>query len=280
MIIPRIKQDCDAVATHYDSLDSIYRLLWGEHLHHGLWLTGEETQQEAVLQLVDLLANRLHVEAGWEMCDVGCGYGAAAQLLADDWSAIVTGLTVSESQYRFALSKQKRTSNPRYLCRDWLNNCLPSSHFNAVYAIESSEHMVDKMKFCSECYRVLQPKGRLAIFSWLAKEKPNACEIRYLLEPICTESRLPGMVSLKEYQLILKDVGFKDIQFEELTNNVKKTWSICILRSVKAFFFYPEFRKYVLSNASTERCFWKTIFRIKMAYELGSLKYGLFTATK
>lgn len=31
------------VAGHYDALDVFYRDLWGERLHHGLWLTGRET---------------------------------------------------------------------------------------------------------------------------------------------------------------------------------------------------------------------------------------------
>ena len=33
----------EAVASHYDELDRFYRDIWGEHVHHGLWLRGEET---------------------------------------------------------------------------------------------------------------------------------------------------------------------------------------------------------------------------------------------
>ena len=40
------------VADHYDELDPFYREIWGEHVHHGLWESGKETIEEAVVNLV------------------------------------------------------------------------------------------------------------------------------------------------------------------------------------------------------------------------------------
>jgi hypothetical protein len=39
------------IARHYDSLDYFNRDIWGEHIHHGLWLDGGETPREAAEQL-------------------------------------------------------------------------------------------------------------------------------------------------------------------------------------------------------------------------------------
>jgi tocopherol O-methyltransferase len=36
----------DAVALHYDELDHFYRDVWGDHVHHGLWLRGDEAREE------------------------------------------------------------------------------------------------------------------------------------------------------------------------------------------------------------------------------------------
>ena len=47
--------------------------------------------------------------------------------------------------------------NPVYLLRDWLENGLPAASFDAVVAIESSEHMADKAAFFVEAARVLRP---------------------------------------------------------------------------------------------------------------------------
>src|SRR6186713_2311289 len=90
------------VASHYDELDHFYRDVWGEHVHHGLWLRGDETREQAVLQLTELVARNAEISAGTRVCDIGCGYGATARLLANR-GAKVTGVTVSPAQYKFAI---------------------------------------------------------------------------------------------------------------------------------------------------------------------------------
>ena len=280
MIFPKQMQTASKIAQHYDSLDGIYRSIWGDHLHHGLWITGNETVNEAVLQLVKLMVQKLTIKSEFHICDIGCGYGATASLLADQYNAYVTGITLSETQFNYAKAHYQKNSNPQYLLDDWLNNTLPSSTFDAAYSIESSEHMTDKQKFCNESYRVLRPGGKLAILAWLSKENPKNWEVQYLLEPICREGRLPSMGTIEEYRNLLLQAGFSDISYEDLTQNVKKTWNICLSRSLKAFFKDPEFRKYMFSKKSTDREFWKTVVRIKLAYDLGSMQYGIFTATK
>src|SRR5260221_14417163 len=98
MIIPNTVQTAEAVARHYDALDRFYREIWGEHVHHGLWRTGRESPLRAVEALTHLVAERLELRAGQSVCDVGCGYGGTARLLADRWDCDVTGLTLSEKQ--------------------------------------------------------------------------------------------------------------------------------------------------------------------------------------
>jgi tocopherol O-methyltransferase len=87
----------DEVASHYDELDHFYRDVWGEHVHHGLWLRGNESREQAVLQLVELVAREAQIASGMHVCDIGCGYGATARVLASR-GAEVTGITVSPQQ--------------------------------------------------------------------------------------------------------------------------------------------------------------------------------------
>ena len=90
------------IARHYDEIDPFYRELWGEHLHHGLWATGEEEPEQAVLQLIDLVVDAAAIGPEDRVCDVGCGYGATARVLASRVGAIVTGVTVSTTQHAYA----------------------------------------------------------------------------------------------------------------------------------------------------------------------------------
>ena len=92
VILPKQPQTLRAVASHYDALDSFYREIWGEHVHHGYWATGRESVTEAAVALVDLLAQRLRLEPGQRVCDIGCGYGATAHYLAEHHDLDVTGV--------------------------------------------------------------------------------------------------------------------------------------------------------------------------------------------
>jgi tocopherol O-methyltransferase len=98
MILPREAPTPAAVAAHYDELDRFYREVWGEHVHHGYWATGRESAEQAAEALVDLVAARLGPVPGQRWCDIGCGYGATARLLAERHGLEVTGVTVSRVQ--------------------------------------------------------------------------------------------------------------------------------------------------------------------------------------
>ncbi len=56
--------DSGSVADHYDELDTFYRDICGEHLHHGLWLDGNETSELAVAPLVNLVADCAQITRG------------------------------------------------------------------------------------------------------------------------------------------------------------------------------------------------------------------------
>lgn len=280
MIKPNTIQDRASVARHYDELDVFYREIWGVHLHHGLWKSGQETPEEAVRNLSNYVIDKASIKSGMKVCDIGCGYGETSRILANELGAEVTALTISPEQYKYATSVYPFSNNPNYLLCDWLENNLKDNQFDAAISIESSEHMENKPRFFQEAYRTLRSNGKLVICAWLAKESPNRLEERYLLEPICREGRLPSMGSKQDYQKWLVQAGFKNIRFIDLSEDVKKTWSICSTRISKAFLFDSNFRKLMLSPEVKNRVFFKTVFRIWFAYQFKSMQYGLFISEK
>src|SRR6266404_3266782 len=139
MIIPAKKQTSAAVAQHYDDLDPFYRELWGDHVHHGLWTTGLEKPAQAVENLIACVARRLELDPGQHVCDVGCGYGATVQWLAEHHGVHVTGLTISAVQAQRASERSTGSSQLRFLWRDWLDNGFETGSFDHIVAIESSD---------------------------------------------------------------------------------------------------------------------------------------------
>ena len=279
MISSRTQIDREAVASHYDELDHFYRDVWGEHVHHGLWIRGDESREQAVLQLVDLVAREAQVGPGVRVCDIGCGYGATARILALR-GADVTGITISPQQYGVAAQRQRGVSNPRFLLGDWLKNDLASDAFDAAIAIESSEHMPDKPGFFEQAARVLRPQGRLVICAWLSADQPGARAQRWLLEPICREGRMPHLGSVSDYESLGAAAGFRREMFENITRRVERTWPAIVLRLGAKLATEPRYLRFLFSRHAPNRIFALTIFRIWIAYRVQAMHYGIFTFVK
>lgn len=274
MITPRQMPTVERVGRHYDDLDFYYRDVWGEHIHHGLWWSGRETPAEGCEQLIRLAAEEAGIAEGMLVCDVGCGYGGTARFLAKVYGARVTGVTVSDVQFRYACEQADGADNPRYLLRDWEENLFSQASFDAVISIECLAHMADKQKYFAEIARVLKPGRRAAIFAWLAHPAPRPWEVRCLLEPICTEGCLPGMGSADEYAAMIRSTGMTLVRYQELSRNVRKTWWICARRLLARLCTSPEYVQGLLNTSNTSRVFALSCFAFSRPTTRGRCSTG------
>jgi tocopherol O-methyltransferase len=278
MILPRLDAATpDDVARHYDHLDRWYREIWGEHLHHGFWRTGRESPDVATRQLVLEAADAAGIGPGQKIVDVGCGYGATAELLARERGARVTGVTISHAQHERANARAAALGNETltFLLRDWMDNRLESDSFDAGIAIESASHMPDKQRFFGELARVLRPGGRVALCVWAAADAPRNWEVRHMLEPICREGRLPGLATGGEYRAWMDEAGFEAVEIRDLSRAVRRTWTICATRCARRWLSDAELRRFVLHGRSPERIFGLTMFRLLAGFRTGAMRYLL-----
>lgn len=276
MISPRSPLAERSVARHYDDLDRFYREIWGEHVHHGLWETGDEGPEEAAEALARHVARALRVGPGDHVCDVGCGYGGTARILTREHGADVTAVTITPAQHAYAVAVDPHAGNPRYLLRDWLDNGLPDRAFDAAFAIESTEHMADKRRCFAEMARVLVPGGRVVVCAWIASETARPSEHRFLLEPICREGRLPGMGTEAEYRALMEDAGIEVHRADDLSAQVIRTWPVCIGRLAHGIATRPDYRRFLLRSGAVDRIFAVTMLRIWAAYGTGAMRYVVF----
>jgi len=278
VIFGRRDLSSSVVAEHYDELDQFYRDVWGDHVHHGLWLRGTETHNEATLQLVRHVASRGRIGPGARVCDIGCGYGATARMLAAEYGAVVTGVTVSPAQFQYA--EAQAAPGVSLVLADWLRNPLDDASFDVAIAIESSEHMPDLEGFFRQASRVLCPGGRLVVCAWLAHPRASATQRKLLLEPACREGRMAQIGLFAEYRRLFEETGFTVEHEEDLSRAVKRTWPVCAWRFAGRLVREPRYLRFLMNRHRRNRVFALTIFRIWLAFETGALKYGILTGVK
>lgn len=278
MIVPRTDPDPEAVAAHYDRLDAFYREVWGEHVHHGLWTTGQETPEDAADALADHVVEAVG-EAG-AIVDVGCGYGATSRRLAEATGATVTALTLSPAQAEVARLGEPARGAVQVLVRDWLRNELPDESADAVVAIESTTHMPERPRVFGEMARVLRPGGRLVLCVWATSEQPRAWEVRHLLEPICREGRLAGMGSLSENRAWIEDAGLVVETEEDWSRRVAKTWTVVARRVAAGLVTDRRYRDFLRDGTEADRVFALTVARLRLAFATGAMRYGFIVARK
>ena len=274
MIEPKTPQSGHDVAGHYNELDDIYREIWGEHVHHGLWRSGRESVEQATDALSDLVARQLAPSPGNSLADIGCGYGKTAARFADKLQVKVTGFTLSGEQAKVA---RARPGALTFHVRDWLENSMPDASFDHAYAIESTEHIADKHKLFLEVARTLKPGGRFVVCAWLSEDHPSRWRVRHLLEPICREGRLPGMGTRHEYRQWAEAAGMSLVHYEDVSRQVRRTWSIVTRRVLAKLATTSRYRRYLTSRDKQHRQFALSLPRLILAYRTGAMRYGVFT---
>ncbi len=268
------------IASHYDDLDEFYRDIWGEHVHHGVWLAGNETNQEAAEKLVLMIADAAGIKPGMRVCDIGCGYGATARMLVERFGAEVTGMTLSPVQLAYAQKHNHIPGKTEFLLRDWYINEMPDQSFDAVVSIESLEHMPDLPRFFGEIRRVLKPGGKMAAAAWTSCEKPGFLARRLFIDAISREAHLAGIRPESEFLSGITAGGLAGGTVRDLGPYVKRTWVICVTRTIRGILTKPNYRQFLLSSRNPNRIFALTICRIWLAYTLGIQRYGFFAAHK
>ena len=87
------------------------------------------------------------------------------------------------------------------------------------------------------------------------------------------------MASEGEYRSWLDTAGFTEIQFKNYTENVSRTWTVCLMRLAKLAATSTDAWRFALSRPENLQ-FLKSVLRIGVAYRVGAMGYGLFTAKK
>jgi len=256
------------IREHYDSLALIYRTFWGDHLHHGLFLRGDESAEEAQINLLEYCIATMQLRPHARVLDVGCGHGGTAIYLAAKSGCQVEALTLSEKQAAIARENAARCGvedKVRVVVDDADSSDFPSEAFDIVWTMESCEHFADKAAYFRRAAAAMRSGGSLLLATWTGStSSPRVLAVAEAF--LC-----PELQSVEQYIVQMEAAGLRLQSRADLTSQVVKTWEICQERARLAA---PAVK--LLPEAA--RRFVAGIPIILDAYGSGDLTYAVLTA--
>jgi tocopherol O-methyltransferase len=260
------------IINHYDLLSPYYRALWGEHLHHGYWISGDETKERAQLQLIDHLAQLATVKPGSDILDIGCGFGATSLYLAKHFSASVTGITISSVQLEMAVqSAAKEQLDAKFLLMD--AEALDfQKRFDVLWSVESISHYQDHQRFFASAAKLLKPGGHFAITDWFKKGNLSPRETTESIDPI-EKGMMVELRTMDDYEHYLSSNGLQIAHRQILNKNCAKTWDLG-LDIIKDRAFWE-----LAAKLGTEFISYLKAFQtVRAGFASGNFVYGLLVA--
>jgi tocopherol O-methyltransferase len=260
------------IIEHYDVVSPYYRSLWGEHLHHGYWIRGDESKETAQLQLIEHLARCANVRQGCDVLDIGCGFGASSLFLARNYDATATGITISPVQVDMARRAAARAvATASFLLMD-AEAMHFDKQFDLLWSVESISHYQNIEKFFVSAAKFLKPGGTFALTDWFKREELSPAEHKKFIAPI-EKGMFVELHTMADYARYLGSSGFQIVHREVLTAQCAKTWDLSLdIIKDKSFWalaarYGPHFITYL-----------KAFQAVRAAFASGNFDYGLFVA--
>ncbi len=266
--------DKEKVRKFYDLVSSHFHDLWGEHLHHGYWIRGDESKERAQIQLIEHLAQIANLRSGQAILDVGCGTGASSVYLAKHYKVEATGITISPVQVKLAKqAAAKQHANATFHLMD-AEAMKFAKTFDVVWSVESISHYHDIAKFFSSGTRLLKPNGTIAVIDWFKKPNLDPAKYKRTILPI-EKGMLVNLRTMPQYETWMRSNNLKIIKSEILNEDCAKTWDLGLDIIKKRSLW-----KLAATNGAMFVDFLKAFRAMRAGFASGNFVYGLVVAQK
>lgn len=159
-------RDSKAISHHYDVSNRFYEWVLGSSMAYtcAVYPTASSTLEEAQTAKHELVAQKLALEPGMRLLDVGCGWGGMVMHAAAEHGVKALGVTLSRNQAEWAQAEiERRGLGGLAEVRHCDYRDAPESRFDAISSIGLTEHIgkANLRSYFASLHTRLRPEGRL-----------------------------------------------------------------------------------------------------------------------
>lgn len=223
-----MQQQNEKIIAYYDATLSTYEKMWYSPkslaLHFGYYDKNTKTHAASLVKINEVLSKIANIQATDKVLDAGCGVGGSAIWLAKNYHCKVIGININSAQLQKAIiyaSDNEVSDLVSFEKQDYTATSFKDKDFSVVWAQESFSHTQQKQKLINETYRILDDNGRLIMAEYLLVKTENLNKKNQKIYNKWIDGHaMSGLLSKSEYQKILQEAGFKNIEFLDITKNV------------------------------------------------------------
>ena len=205
---------------YYDLATDFYEFGWGQSFHFAPMAKGRSFKQ-AIVEHEHYMADRLALEPGSRVLDVGCGVGGPMREIARYTGATIIGINNNAYQIERGQKYVKKAGLEKqcsFIKADFMALPIEDESCDAVYAIESTCHASERTELYREMYRVLKPGGRFTSYEWCLTGSYDAASARHrqLKKDIEVGNGLPDLVTQQDTLQAFRAAGFEVMEEKDL----------------------------------------------------------------
>jgi len=267
------KKSKDNVAHHYDISEDLYNLFLDPKRQYSCayFKNENESLETAQNNKIDHIIKKLNIQPNQKVLDIGSGWGSLAIDIAKKTKCEVTGITLSENQYKYSLNKAKENNlenQVQFKLADYRNI---NEKFDRVVSVGMFEHVGRKYykTFFRQVNSLLNDEGLALIHtigSVAGPRDPQPWITKYIFPGGYTPSMSEVAGPIEKSGLIVSDLEVLRNHYSLTLKNWKER---CISNKSKILEMFDEkfFRMWEFYLASCELAFkWgdQVVFQIQL----------------
>ena len=263
------------VAHHYDLSKAFYEQFLDEDMQYSCayFRAPTDTLEQAQINKKAHIARKLLIEPGMSVLDIGCGWGGMALTLARDYSAKVTGVTLSKEQHTVATERAQAAGLQDQVEFRLLDYRQVSETFDRIVSIGMFEHVGARQyrEYFGHVRRMLKPDG-VALIHTIGRSTPPGMTSPFIAKHIFPGAYAPAMsemiLAVEKEELCTTDIEVWRLHYAETLRHWHDRFMANIepARAIYDERFCRMWRYYLIACELTFRYKHQVVFQFQLSH--------------